>query len=72
MIVGCQPETRIFWQQTKPSLGPFEDFRVVEIVVIVICCASIDNFFRGSHVALLTTSQLALVWCVVHEKSTLG
>lgn len=49
MIVGCQPD--IFWHQTKPTLGPLEDFKAVKIVLIVICCASIDMFLRGSHVA---------------------
>lgn len=49
MIVGCQPD--IFWHQTKPTLGPLEDFKAVKTVLIIICCASIDIFLRGSHVA---------------------
>lgn len=67
MIVGCQPD--IFWHQTKPSLGPFKDFTVVEIVLIILCCAFIDMFFICF---LPTTSQLALVRYVVHEESTEG
>lgn len=65
MIVGCQPD--IFWHQTKPSLGPFEDFKAVETILIIICFAFIGMFFIR---CLPTSSQLALVWSVVHEEST--
>ena len=58
MTVGCQLD--IYWHQTKPSMGPFQDFKAVEIVLIMMCF-SIYIFFREAHVAF-PVSQLALVW----------
>ena len=35
MTIGCQLD--ISWRQTKPSLGPFQDFKAVEIILFIMC-----------------------------------